>query len=89
LANPKQTARLDGWVTLKLGDTQRFAGIVSGHPTLPDGQEIFTSEVNRIFQEDNVTKVETRNTIYTLGQYSETLFKKLHDVGMPVMEDWN
>lgn len=89
MANSKQTARLDGWVTLKLGNTQRFAGIVSGHPKLPDGEEIFTSEVNRIFQEDDVTKLETRNTVYTLGQYSEELFKKLKDVGMPVMEEWN
>lgn len=61
----KKTARLDGWVTLKLADSQRFAGVVSGHPKLPDGQEIFTSEVSRIFQEDGLTKIETRNTIYT------------------------
>lgn len=85
----KKTARLDGWVTLNLGGEKRFAGIVSGHRKLSDGEEIFTSEVSRIFQEDGVTKIETRNTIYTLGQYDEKLYTKLRDAGMDVVSEEN
>lgn len=85
----KKTARLDGWATLNLGGEKRFAGAVSGHHKLLDGEEIFTSEVSRIFQEDGVTKIETRNTIYTLGQYNEKLYTKLRDAGMDVVSEEN
>jgi len=83
----KPTARLDKWCVIRLGDgKKRFLGVVSGHKKLKDGEEIFTSEVIKEYQDgeeviapDAVPGtwwVETRNTVYTLGEPSSEIAVK-------------
>jgi hypothetical protein len=75
---PKQSAHLDKWSTIQLGDGHvRYLGIVTGHPTLPEGEEIFTSPVVDVREEDGIKIVETRNTVYTLGEPSSESFDKI------------
>lgn len=59
---PRQTARLEEW---KIMGT-RAAGKVFGHPVMPDGKWIATSEIKNL---DLVGKtIETKNTLYNLGK---------------------
>jgi len=83
-------ARLDGWALINLGP-QRYAGIVSGHPKLPDGQQIFTSEVEKILPGENgeAMRIETRNTIYILGEFDQELSDQLIAVGLSAQQSGN
>ena len=76
----KPTARLDKWATITLYDELRYCGIVSGHRKLSEGEEIFTSKVEKI--SDDGKTVETRNTIYTLGEFSQELQDRLAGYGI-------
>jgi len=72
----KQTAHLDKWSSIQLGDGHvRYLGVVTGHPTLPEGEEIFTSPVIQVLEEGK--RVETKNTVYTLGEPSSVSFDKI------------
>lgn len=77
----KPRARLDKWASFLLGDSPRFAGVVSGHPKLPTGEKIFTSEVLDVKMDgERPVQIETRNTVYELGDYSEETAKDLRVV---------
>lgn len=62
----KQTAKLKNWKQITFGESAYLEGIVSEHPTYPDGQLHRTSEVIYLDWENKTA--ETRNTIYTLGE---------------------
>ena len=82
----KPTARLDKWSVIQLEGSTRYLGIVSGHPKLKDGEEIFTSALIRKFQDGEEVipadatpgqwRIETKNTIYILGEPDSELAVK-------------
>jgi hypothetical protein len=78
----KQTAKLDKWATVIIVEDLRYAGTVSGHPKIEDGTLIYTSNVLRVYEEDGVKMVETRNTVYTLGEFSPDLAANMRTLGM-------
>ena len=73
----KPCAKLEGWAVVPSGNIAAFqplragnllVGKVFGHPTIAEGQFIFTSPIVRMDSEANT--VETRNTAYCLGEAS-------------------
>ena len=78
----KQTAKLDKWATVVIVGELRYAGTVSDHPKIEDGTLIYTSKVERVYEKDGVPMVETRNTVYTLGEFSSDLAANMKALGM-------
>lgn len=83
MARIKPIAQLRDWASFQLEGKTRFAGIVSGHPKIKDGEEMFTSAMVAMTNVDGVKKVETQNTIYILvGEPSTELHNKLQGLGL-------
>lgn len=85
----KPEVKLDKWVVTFFVNTARLGGIVSGHSRLPDGDEIFTSPVEKWTENKDAAgrisiQVETRNTIYNLGEFGTELRERLEREGMTV-----
>ena len=80
----KPEVKLDKWVVIFFGSSPRLAGIVYGHPRLPDDDEIFTSLIENWTDTDTGTRVETKNTIYNLGEFGTELRDRLEREGMTV-----
>jgi hypothetical protein len=71
----KQTATLDDWSLIDLGETVLLTGEVSGHPRLDNGR-IVSSVVLKLDTKNSVA--ETRNTNYSLGKPSQELVDSLN-----------
>lgn len=60
------TPILDQWSRVQR-DVSCLQGIVEGHPSLPDGHEVITSELYAHFHADDEHFVRTLNRWYRLG----------------------
>lgn len=58
--------RIEDWQITPLGDTQRLHGRVYGHPTVPDGTDVYTTAIRYESPANNT--ITTRNTTYQLGR---------------------
>jgi hypothetical protein len=69
----KPTVFIDDWAVVRSGAYVAYeelqVGNVFGHERLPDAKSIFTSPIIRVDVSQGT--VETRNTVYQLGEASE------------------
>ena len=77
----KPRVRLDKWCQFYVFNNPHIAGIPTGHPKLPDGQVMFSSEiVNYKVEDGKWVEAESQNTIFILGEYDQKLETETNEV---------
>lgn len=80
----KPQARLEKWCAVLFAGQKRYMGEIVGHPTRQDGLPCCTTDIVKIHEDG---KIETKNTIYTLGEFDEKLQEKMNILGLGADND--